>query len=187
METLGTNGDDVSVWEHSLDDLSTETRSTRRRLRPCTLGKPRMASARLSDLPLCATHRHQHPSRCPSGFPTRQGQVSLMCNVHGGRVRRQSRTASSVHRWHCVQHPVMGIQHNAVVRQRNTMTRTGRVTEYMEGVLHIPKGICVLCAPSPRSSLQMLGPTSGSLSAVGATRLREVLFNAEELQMCSSA
>ena len=33
------------------------------------------------------------------------------------------------------------------------MTRTARVTEYVEGELHIPKVICVLCeSPSPGSS-----------------------------------
>ena len=88
METFGTNGDVVSVWEHSLDDFNTKTRSMRRRLRICTPGKPRMASARLPDLTLCATHHHQHQSESPSD---RQGQASLMRNVHGGCVRRHRR------------------------------------------------------------------------------------------------
>ena len=129
METFGTNGDDFSVWEHSLDDLSTETRSTRRRLRPCTPGKPSMVNARLSGLPLCATHHHQHPSECPSDA-TRTSQPDVQ-RTWWTCPSSQTRTASSVHRWHCVQHTVTGIQHNArrACGQRNTMTTAGRVTK----------------------------------------------------------
>ena len=62
-------------------------------------------------------------------------------------------------------------------------TRSGQVTEKVAFPVErsTVSGSFLGDSPSPRSSLPLLGPSSGSLSAVGATRLREVLFNAEEL------
>ena len=133
-----------------------------------------MASARLSSLP---SSIHQNVRS------TRQGQVSLMRNVHCGRVRRHRQeppqaftvgTVCSTRSW--------GSSTTPVVRPEEYDDQN-RESRDMEGFLHILKVICVLCdLPSPRPSLPLLGTSSGSLSAVGATRLREVLFNAEELR-----
>ena len=72
MEAFGINSDDVSVWEHSVDDLSTIDT-----IRHCSPVNPRMASAQLSDTPVCATHRRQLPS----------GQVShLWTSCSGNRA-----------------------------------------------------------------------------------------------------